>query len=264
MDLATRGFLFSDVTLVVYCVVTAVSIITAIVSFRSGKKGLLSLRQSIKIGTTISLVSGIFYVVFNFFIYEFVIGSTDFLKRLGENNPHMSSETIQDFRKFAVITGPPVFLILSCLYGLFIGWITGLFSKIEHKKSSLTKNKIVSLGIAAAMVLSIFLPFFKIGKLNLFLLDILQAGESPESILLLILIIAFGVLTFMDKHLFARICSVIILIVLLYGAYNMADAQSRLSQLDVDINIFKLLGLGAYLLLISSVLGVVFLKPEEK
>lgn len=263
MDLATRGFLFSDVTLVVYCVVTAVSIITAIVSFRSGKKGLLSLRQSIKIGTTISLVSGIFYVVF-LLLFEFVIGSTDYLKRLGENNPQMSSEAIQDFRKLAVITIPLLFLILSCLYGLFIGWITGLFSKIEYKKSSLTKNEIVSLGITTTMVLSIFLPFFKIGKLNLFLLDILQSGESPESILLLILIIAFGVLTFMDKHLFARICSVIILLVLLYGAYNMADDQSILSQFDVDINIFKFLGLGAYLLLISSVLGVVFSKPDEK
>lgn len=128
----------------------------------------------------------------------------------------------------------------------------------------MTKNKKISLGIAAAMVLSIFLPFVKLGILSMSLLDAVQIGESPELILLLILIITFGVLTYMDKHLFARICSVIILFSLLYGAYNMADAQSGLSQLDVDINIFKLLGLGAYLLLISSVLGVVFSKPEEK
>ena len=128
----------------------------------------------------------------------------------------------------------------------------------------MTKNKKISLGIAAAMVLSIFLPFVKLGILSMSLLDAVQIGESPELILLLILIITFGVLTYMDKHLFARICSVIILLALLYGAYNMADAQSGLSQLDVDINIFKFLGLGAYLLLISSVLGVVFSKPEEK
>jgi len=271
MDLTYSG---SNLPQIVNYVVSAVCIIIAIVSFRSVNGGLLSVRQSVKLGTATALISGVvgvFYLLLfvNVIEPDFVekIGTEVNAKKIAEKYPGLTSEEIQqavDMQSQFFWVTYPFTLILSCLYGLFIGWITGLFSKIEHKKSSLTKNKIVSLGIAAAMVLSIFLPFFKIGKLNLFLLDILKAGESPESILLLILIIAFGVLTFMDKHLFARICSVIILLVLLYGAYNMADDQSILSQFDVDINIFKFLGLGAYLLLISSVLGVVFSKPDEK
>ena len=126
----------------------------------------------------------------------------------------------------------------------------------------MSKNKKISLGIAAAMVLSIFLPFVKLGILSMSLFDVVQLGESPELILLLVLIIAFGVLTFMDKHLFARICSVIILLALLYGAYKLADAQSGLSQLNADINIFNILGFGAYLLLLSSGLGIIFSRPE--
>ena len=50
----------------------------------------------------------------------------------------------------------------------------------------MTKNKKISLGIAAAMVLSIFLPFVKLGILSMSLLDAVQIGDSPELILLLI------------------------------------------------------------------------------
>ena len=58
----------------------------------------------------------------------------------------------------------------------------------------MSKNKKISLGIAAAMVLSIFLPFVKLGILSMSLFDVVQLGESPELILLLVLIVAFGVL----------------------------------------------------------------------
>lgn len=125
------------------------------------------------------------------------------------------------------------------------------------------KNKKISLTVAAIMVLSIFLPFVKLGVLSMSLLDAVQVNSSPELIGIIVLIIAFGVLTFMDKYLFAKICSGIILISCLYGAFKIADAQSGLSQINIDVNIFSVLGIGAYLLLLGSIAGVIFSKSNS-
>lgn len=125
------------------------------------------------------------------------------------------------------------------------------------------KNKKISLTIAGIMVLSIFLPFVKLGMLSISLLDAVQVNSSPELIGIIVLIIAFGVLTFMDKYLFAKICSGIILISCLYGAFKIADAQSGLSQINIDVNIFSVLGIGAYLLLLGSIAGVIFSKSNN-
>ena len=125
------------------------------------------------------------------------------------------------------------------------------------------KNKKISLSIAGIMVLSIFLPFVKLGMLSMSLLDAVQVNSSPELIGILVLIIAFGVLTFMDKYLFAKICSGIILMSCLYGAFKIADAQSGLSQINIDVNIFSVLGIGAYLLLLGSIAGVIFSKSNN-
>lgn len=125
------------------------------------------------------------------------------------------------------------------------------------------KNKKISLTIAGIMVLSIFLPFVKLGMLSMSLLDAVQVNSSPELIGILVLIIAFGVLTFMDKYLFAKICSGIILMSCLYGAFKIADAQSGLSQINIDVNIFSVLGIGAYLLLLGSIAGVIFSKSNN-
>lgn len=125
------------------------------------------------------------------------------------------------------------------------------------------KNKKISLTVAAIMVLSIFLPFVKLGVLSMSLLDAVQINSSPELIGIIVLIIAFGVLTFMDKYLFAKICSGIILISCLYGAFKIADAQSGLSQINIDVNIFSVLGIGAYLLLLGSIAGVIFSKSNS-
>ena len=125
------------------------------------------------------------------------------------------------------------------------------------------KNKKISLSIAGIMVLSIFLPFVKLGMLSMSLLDAVQVNSSPELIGLIVLIIAFGVLTFMDKYLFAKICSGIILMSCLYGAFKIADAQSGLSQINIDVNIFSVLGIGAYLLLLGSIAGVIFSKSNN-
>ena len=128
----------------------------------------------------------------------------------------------------------------------------------------MNNNKKIRLGIAGAMLLCIFLPFAKMGILSASLLDLVQADANLETVALLVLIIAFGVLTYMDKHLFAKICSGLVLLALLYGAFQMADAQSAASQFGADVNVFSILGLGAYLLLLSSVAGIIFSKPESK
>ena len=128
----------------------------------------------------------------------------------------------------------------------------------------MNNNKKIRFGIAGAMLLCIFLPFGKMGILSVSLLDLVQADANLETVALLVLIIAFGVLTYMDKHLFARICSAVILLGLIYGAFKLSDYQSALNQFGGDVNIFSFIGVGAYLLLLSSVAGIIFSKPESK
>tara|TARA_B000000441_G_scaffold116416_1_gene88485 strand:+ start:74 stop:457 length:384 start_codon:yes stop_codon:yes gene_type:complete len=125
-------------------------------------------------------------------------------------------------------------------------------------------NKKISLAIAGAMLISLFLPFAKLGPIGVSIFDaITGGGQSAELIGITVLVVAFAVLTFMQKHLFARICSGVILLACLYGAYKMADAQSAMGQFGADVNMFSILGIGAYLLLLSSVAGVIFSKPSS-
>lgn len=126
-------------------------------------------------------------------------------------------------------------------------------------------NKKISLAIAGAMLISLFLPFAKLGPLGVSLFDVLTTDgmQSTELIGVTVLVVAFAVLTFMEKHLFARICSGIILLACLYGAYKMADAGSQMGQLGADVNMFSILGIGAYLLLLSSIAGAIFSKPSS-
>ena len=125
-------------------------------------------------------------------------------------------------------------------------------------------NKKSSLAIAGAMLISLFLPFAKLGPIGVSIFDaITGGGQSAELIGITVLVVAFAVLTFMQKHLFARICSGVILLACLYGAYKMADAQSAMGQFGADVNMFSILGIGAYLLLLSSVAGVIFSKPSS-
>jgi len=127
----------------------------------------------------------------------------------------------------------------------------------------MNKNKKIRLGIAVAMIISIFLPAAKMGIISVSLLDGITVGGSAELLLLVLLIIAFGVLTFMDKYLFARICSGLVLLACLYAAFKMGDSQSKLASLGADFNVFSVLGIGAYLLFLSSIAGVIFSKPEK-
>ncbi len=138
MDLTYSG---SSVPQIVNYVVSATCIIIAIVSFRSANGGLLSVRQALKIGTATALVSGIFTVVYLLFFTNVI--EPDFVEKLGnevtakqiaEKNPQLNSEQIQqavDMQAQFFWVSYPFILIFSCLYGLVIGWLTGLFTKIN-------------------------------------------------------------------------------------------------------------------------------------
>lgn len=122
----------------------------------------------------------------------------------------------------------------------------------------MNNNKKIRLGIAVAMIISLFIPFLKLGPLSMSLIDLLSLNATLELVLITLLVILFGVLTFMDKYLGARISSGIVLLACLYAAFSIADKQA-----GTNINGFSFLGIGAYLLLLSSIAGVIFSKPEK-
>ena len=136
MDLTYSG---SSIPQIVNYVVSAACIIIAIVSFRTANGGLLSLGQSVKIGIGTALVSGLIGV-FYLLIFANVI-EPDFVEKLGtevttkqiaEKYPQLTSEEIQqqvDMQAQFFWVSYPFILIFSCLYGLVIGLITGLFTK---------------------------------------------------------------------------------------------------------------------------------------
>jgi hypothetical protein len=119
----------------------------------------------------------------------------------------------------------------------------------------MTKNRKITLATALAMLISIFLPFMKIMGQGASLLKAAQAPMGTERpIALIVLIIAFAILTFMNKHLIARICSIVILGISLYVVIYFSSKGG---------NIFSILGIGAYLLIISSILGAIFSKSSN-
>ena len=129
----------------------------------------------------------------------------------------------------------------------------------------MTKNKKIALTAAGAMLVSLFLPFAKLGFISISIFDAVTNGaESTELIGVSILVIAFAVLTYFDKSLIARICSLLVLLACLYGAYKLADTQSSLGDFGMDVNMFNILGIGAYVLLLGSIAGVIFSKSDSK
>ena len=136
MDLTYSG---SNLPQIVNYVVSAVCIIIAIVSFRSANRGLLSVRQAVKLGTAAALISGVvgvFYLLLfaNVIEPDFVekLGAEVTTKQIAEKYPQLTSEQIQqqvDMQAQFFWVSYPFILIFSCLYGLVIGWITGLFAK---------------------------------------------------------------------------------------------------------------------------------------
>ena len=136
MDLTYSG---SSVPQIVNYVVSAACIIIAIISFRTANGGLLSLRQSVKIGIGTALVSGligVFYLLIftNVIEPDFVekFGNEVSAKQLTERFPQMTSDQIQqqiDMQAQFFWMIYPITLISSCFFGLIVGCLTGLFTK---------------------------------------------------------------------------------------------------------------------------------------
>tara|TARA_B100000900_G_scaffold373522_1_gene354125 strand:- start:739 stop:1647 length:909 start_codon:yes stop_codon:yes gene_type:complete len=238
-----------------------VVLIIALLDFKKTSNGLLSLVDSIKIGMGVFLISALYDSIYSLIQINFLY-SEAITKSLEGTGIEL------DFFSFTVVTGR---VMGSLLGGFFSSLILGLIIKnlnptsIEKLNPHIIKN--ITLSSAVAMILSIFLPFVKIGMISTSLFDILKIGESPELIGLTILIVAFGILSVLNEHLFARISSVLILSTCLYVAFKLANVQSSLNKFDGQvsyINIFSVLGIGAYVLFFGSILGVIFSKPNSK
>lgn len=129
----------SNVPQILNLVVNAACIIIAIVSFRSANENKLGVRQAVKLGTATAVISGtiaVFYTLLfaNVIEPDFVekLGNEVTAKQLAERFPQMTPDQIQQQvnmqAKFFWVTYPFI-LIFSCIYGLVVGWITGLFTR---------------------------------------------------------------------------------------------------------------------------------------
>ena len=112
--------------------------VLAIVNFKKDNQGLLSLKQSIKMGVGVFLVTGIIGL-FYFAIFITVI-EPDFVtntaqlqaETLRETDPELGEDVIQmqqdNTEKFFYMSFPFI-LIMNVITGLVIGLVTGLFAK---------------------------------------------------------------------------------------------------------------------------------------
>jgi len=135
MDLTYSGSNFPQIF---GYVLLAVLIIWAIVSFRKDNQGKLSVGQATKIGTATALISAIITVLY-IIVFANVI-EPDFAEKLGEltseqlrekapqlTEDQISQQVVMQTKFFWV--SYPFILIVYSLYGLVLGWITGLFTK---------------------------------------------------------------------------------------------------------------------------------------
>jgi membrane protease YdiL (CAAX protease family) len=135
MDLTYSGSNFPQIF---GYVLLAVLIIWAIVSFRKDNQGKLSVGQATKIGTATALISAIITVLY-IIVFANVI-EPDFAEKLGELTSEQLREKATQLTedqiaqqvamqtKFFWVSYPFILIIYS-LYGLVLGWITGLFTK---------------------------------------------------------------------------------------------------------------------------------------
>ncbi len=128
----------SPVIRAINILIPATLAILAIGAFKKDNSGLLSLKQSIKLGVGVFLVAGIiglvyFAVFINLvepdFISNFAQLQVDAIREtkpeIGEDMIQMQQENIE---KFFYISFPFI-LIMNVLIGLVVGLITGLFAK---------------------------------------------------------------------------------------------------------------------------------------
>ena len=135
MDLTYSGSNFPQIF---GYVLLAVLIIWAVVAFRKDNEGKLSVGQATKIGTATALISAIITVLY-IIVFANVI-EPDFAEKLGEltseqlreKAPQLTEDQISQQvamqTKFFWVSYPFILIVYS-LYGLVLGWITGLFTK---------------------------------------------------------------------------------------------------------------------------------------
>ncbi len=112
--------------------------ILAILSFKKDNNGLLSLKQSIKLGVGVFLVAGIiglvyFAILINTLETDFITNTAQMqADALREAQPELDESIIQmqqeNTEKFFYV-GFPFILIINLVIGLAVGLITGLFAK---------------------------------------------------------------------------------------------------------------------------------------
>jgi hypothetical protein len=129
----------------------------------------------------------------------------------------------------------------------------------------MTQNKKIQYGVAAAMLLSMFLPFFDLtipllGSYSPSIFDGLTDStlSFSDSYIYTLLIAGFAISTYLEKSIIARICSGLLLLCCLYTFYNVGETFS-----GTEIGITDFFGIGAYLLMASSVAGIIYSKKME-
>ena len=135
MDLTYSGSNFPQIF---GYVLLAVLIILVIIAFRKDNEGKLSVGQATKIGTATALISAIITVLYIIFFANVI--EPDFAEKLGELTSEQLREKATQLTedqiaqqvamqtKFFWVSYPFILIIYS-LYGLVLGWITGLFTK---------------------------------------------------------------------------------------------------------------------------------------
>lgn len=118
--------------------IPAVVAVIAILAFKKDNGGLLSLKQSIKIGIGVFLIAGIVGIIYfalfiNFLEPEFITKTAQLqadamrasMPELDESVIEMQQENTE---KFFYVSFPFI-LIMNVLIGLVVGLVTGLFAK---------------------------------------------------------------------------------------------------------------------------------------
>lgn len=128
----------SPVIKAVQSIIPVVVAITAIISLKKENNGLLTLKQSIKIGVGVFLISGIITLLYLAIFINAV--EPDFITKtaalqadtLRETKPELDESIIelqqQNTEKFFYVSFPFI-LMMNILFGLITGLVTGLFAK---------------------------------------------------------------------------------------------------------------------------------------
>lgn len=117
------------------------------------------------------------------------------------------------------------------------------------------KNKKFSVIAGALLLISMFLPYVKMGMIQASIFD--AVSNKFDSLATVIFILSIGALvsSFLDKTKIARICFSAVILIFIFNMYEASNPS---------ISLFDFLGIGAYLLFISSIVGVIFSKGEAK